>query len=172
MMIVLDVSFRALEIAAPNAYLSVSEGKLMADTIEALKEDFSLIDEWEDRYRYVIELGRGLAPLADADRTARNKVQGCASQVWIAVHEEKNGKERRLTFSGDSDALIVKGLIAIIFRLFSGRTPSEILATDAGALLDELDLREHLTPQRSNGVASMVARIKSDAKTALAHALN
>ena len=140
----------------------------MAETIAALKEDFSLIDEWEDRYRYVIELGRGLTPLADADRTPRNKVQGCASQVWIAAHDEKDGKERRLVFTGDSDALIVKGLIAIIFRLFSGRRPSDILTTDAGALLDELGLREHLTPQRSNGVASMVARIKSDAKAALA----
>src|SRR6478609_7514817 len=103
----------------------------MAESIAALKEDFSLIDDWEDRYRYVIELGRGLAPLADSDRTARNKVQGCASQVWIAMHEEKNGKEPRLVFTGDSDALIVKGLIAIIFRLFSGRSPAEILATDA-----------------------------------------
>jgi cysteine desulfuration protein SufE len=141
----------------------------MAETVAALKEDFSLIDEWEDRYRYVIELGRGLVPLAESDRTPRNKVQGCASQVWIAAHEERNGKEPRLVFTGDSDALIVKGLIAIIFRLFSGRSPAEILATDAGALLDELGLREHLTPQRSNGVASMVARIKSDAKAALAH---
>jgi cysteine desulfuration protein SufE len=139
----------------------------MAESIAALKEDFSLIDEWEDRYRYVIELGRALPPLAEAERTQRNKVQGCASQVWIAVHEEKNGHEPHLSFTGDSDALIVKGLIAIIFRLFSGRSAAEILATDAGALLDELGLREHLTPQRSNGVASMVTRIKSDAKAAL-----
>ena len=141
----------------------------MTETIAALKEDFSIIDEWEDRYRYVIELGRALPPLEEAERTARNKVQGCASQVWIAVHEERNGHEPRLSFTGDSDALIVKGLIAIIFRLFSGRPASEILATDAGALLDELGLREHLTPQRSNGVASMVARIKSDAQAALEH---
>jgi cysteine desulfuration protein SufE len=141
----------------------------MTETIAALKEDFSIIDEWEDRYRYVIELGRALPPLDEAERTARNKVQGCASQVWIAVHEERNGHEPRLSFTGDSDALIVKGLIAIIFRLFSGRPASEILATDAGALLDELGLREHLTPQRSNGVASMVARIKADAQAALEH---
>lgn len=141
----------------------------MAESIAALKEDFSLIDEWEDRYRYVIELGRALPPLAEAERTQRNKVQGCASQVWIASHEEKNGSEPRLSFTGDSDALIVKGLIAIIFRLFSGRPAAEILATDAGALLDELGLREHLTPQRSNGVASMVTRIKSDARAALEH---
>jgi cysteine desulfuration protein SufE len=139
----------------------------MAESIAALKEDFSLIDEWEDRYRYVIELGRALPPLEEAERIPHNKVQGCASQVWIAVHEEKNGHEPRLSFTGDSDALIVKGLIAIIFRLFSGRPAAEILATDAGALLDELGLREHLTPQRSNGVASMVTRIKSDAKAAL-----
>ena len=139
----------------------------MTETIAALKEDFSIIDEWEDRYRYVIELGRALPALDEAERIPSNKVQGCASQVWIAVHEEKNGREPRLSFTGDSDALIVKGLIAIIFRLFSGKPASEILATDAGALLDELGLREHLTPQRSNGVASMVKRIKSDAKAAL-----
>jgi cysteine desulfuration protein SufE len=166
-MIILSRFAAALEIAAANAYLSGSEAEYMAEPIAALKEDFSLIDEWEDRYRYVIELGRDLEPLAEADRNPRNKVQGCASQVWIAVREEKNGHEPRLSFTGDSDALIVKGLIAIIFRLFSGRTASEILATDAGALLDELGLREHLTPQRSNGVASMVTRIKSDAQAAL-----
>lgn len=140
----------------------------MQETIEALKEDFSIIDEWEDRYRYVIELGRALPPLAEEERIPANKVQGCASQVWIAAHEEKNASGPRLSFTGDSDALIVKGLIAIIFRLFSGRLASEILATDAGAVLDELGLREHLTPQRSNGVASMVTRIKTDAQAALA----
>ncbi|HTN96648.1 MAG TPA: SufE family protein [Nordella sp.] len=140
----------------------------MQETIEALKEDFSVIDEWEDRYRYVIELGRALPPLAEEERIPANKVQGCASQVWIAAHEEKNASEPRLSFTGDSDALIVKGLIAIIFRLFSGRPAAEILATDAGAVLDELGLREHLTPQRSNGVASMVTRIKTDAQAALA----
>jgi cysteine desulfuration protein SufE len=140
----------------------------MQETIEALKEDFAVIDEWEDRYRYVIELGRAMPPLAEAERIPANKVQGCASQVWIAAHQEKNGSEPRLSFTGDSDALIVKGLIAIIFRLFSGKAASEILAIDAGAILDELGLREHLTPQRSNGVASMVTRIKSDAQAALA----
>lgn len=143
----------------------------MQETIETLKEDFAVIDEWEDRYRYVIELGRAMPPLAEAERIPANKVQGCASQVWIAAHQEKNGREPHLSFTGDSDALIVKGLIAIIFRLFSGKAASEILAIDAGALLDELGLREHLTPQRSNGVASMVMRIKSDAQAALAHAL-
>jgi cysteine desulfuration protein SufE len=142
----------------------------MQETIEALKEDFAVIDEWEDRYRYVIELGRALPPLAEAERIPANKVQGCASQVWIAAHQEKNGSEPRLSFTGDSDALIVKGLIAIIFRLFSDKAASEILAIDAGAILDELGLREHLTPQRSNGVASMVRRIKSDAQAALAQA--
>lgn len=140
----------------------------MQETIETLKEDFAVIDEWEDRYRYVIELGRAMPPLAEAERIPANKVQGCASQVWIAAHQEKNGSEPRLSFTGDSDALIVKGLIAIIFRLFSDKAASEILAIDAGAILDELGLREHLTPQRSNGVASMVTRIKSDAQAALA----
>lgn len=143
----------------------------MQETIETLKEDFAVIDEWEDRYRYVIELGRAMPPLAEEERIPANKVQGCASQVWIAAHQEKNGSEPRLSFTGDSDALIVKGLIAVIFRLFSGKAASEILAIDAGAILDELGLREHLTPQRSNGVASMVTRIKSDAQAALARAL-
>lgn len=142
----------------------------MQETIETLKEDFAVIDEWEDRYRYVIELGRAMPPLAEAERIPANKVQGCASQVWIAAHQERNGSEPRLSFTGDSDALIVKGLIAIIFRLFSGKAASEILAIDAGAMLDELGLREHLTPQRSNGVASMVTRIKSDAQAALVRA--
>ena len=137
-----------------------------AISIDSLKEDFELLD-WEDRYRYVIELGRKLVPLADPLRNAKNKVQGCASQVWIASSQRGDPHNPRLDFVGDSDALIVKGLIAIIFRLFSGKPASEILATDAGSLLDELGLREHLTPQRSNGVASMVKRIKSDAKTAL-----
>jgi cysteine desulfuration protein SufE len=141
----------------------------MADSsIDELKQDFELLDDWEDRYRYVIELGRTLADLDDGERTAANKVQGCASQVWIASHVDTRGGEPVVSFTGDSDALIVKGLIAIVFMLFSGRPAREILSTDAGSLLDELGLKEHLTPQRSNGVASMIARIKRDASTALA----
>jgi cysteine desulfuration protein SufE len=137
-------------------------------SIDELKQDFALLDEWEDRYRYVIELGRTVGNLDEKERTPENKVQGCASQVWIASHVDKRGGEPIVTYTGDSDALIVKGLIAIVFMLFSGRPAREIVTTDAGSLLDELDLREHLTPQRSNGVASMIARIKRDASAALA----
>jgi len=137
-------------------------------SIETLTDDFSVLDEWEDRYRYIIELGRTLAPLDDAERSPANKVQGCASQVWIASHVKNDNGEPVMSFEGDSDALIVKGLIAIIFMLYAHRPAREILATDAHAVFAALGLKDHLTPQRSNGFASMVARIKSDARAALA----
>jgi cysteine desulfuration protein SufE len=128
--------------------------------------DFELLDEWEDRYRYVIELGRKLEPLPEEKRSSENKVQGCVSQVWLATKIARNGVPR-LTFAGDSDAHIVRGLIAILFAIYSGRTAQEILETDANALLDRLHLSEHLTPQRSNGLMAMVKRIRHDAETAL-----
>lgn len=136
--------------------------------VESIREDFAVLDDWEDRYRYVIELGRQLPVLDDSLRVPANKVRGCASQVWIASRATSSGDGPILTFVGDSDALIVKGLIAIAFALYSGRPAAEILAADAGALLAEFDLDTHLTPQRSNGFAAMVARIKSDAVKALA----
>ena len=135
--------------------------------IEDLLADFEVLDDWEDRYRHVIELGRGLPPFDDASRNARHKVQGCASQVWITSRLSGPPGDPVITFSGDSDALIVKGLIAIAFMLYSGQPARDILATDAGILLGELGLREHLTQQRSNGFASMILRIKSDAQAAL-----
>jgi cysteine desulfuration protein SufE len=138
----------------------------MADVTE-LKADFELLDDWEDRYRHVIELGRELAPLDLADHSVQNKVRGCASQVWITSRVEPTAHGPVLHFTGDSDALIVKGLIAIAFMLYSGQPARDILATDAGILLGELGLREHLTQQRSNGFASMILRIKSDAQAAL-----
>ncbi len=138
-------------------------------TIDEIIENFALLDEWDDRYRYVIELGRSLAPLNERDRRDANKVQGCASQVWLATTVERNGQGGPvLSFVGDSDAHIVRGLIAILFAVYSGRPARDILATDAVALFERLGLREHLTPQRSNGFRSMVERIKSDARTALA----
>ena len=143
----------------------------MAQTtkIDDLVSDFSLLDEWEDRYRYVIELGRDLEVLQDSERTPHNKVQGCVSQVWIKTEVRgANGGAPVLVFHGDSDAHIVRGLIAILFMLFSGRTAEEILACDAPAVLGRLGLNEHLTPQRSNGLFAMVERIKADARTALA----
>jgi cysteine desulfuration protein SufE len=139
--------------------------------IDEIIENFALLDEWDDRYRYVIELGRTLAPLSAALRTEGNKVQGCASQVWLATDVRADGAAGpTLTFVGDSDAHIVRGLIAILFALYSGKGAREILSTDAIALFEKLALREHLTPQRSNGFRSMVERIRHDARAALAQA--
>jgi len=134
--------------------------------IDGLIEDFGFLDDWEDRYRYVIELGKNLPPLADAERTDANKVRGCASQVWFVSEIGRNG-EPVLRFRGDSDAHIVRGLIAILMALYSGRPAREILATDPEAVFRRLGLRDHLTSQRSNGLTSMVARIRSDAQAAL-----
>ena len=141
-------------------------------TLDAIRDDFALLDDWEDRYRYVIELGRGLEPLSEADRSDANKVRGCASQVWLATRVAPDAASRApvLTFEGDSDALIVRGLIAILFAIYSGQPAADILATDAIAVFEELGLREHLTPQRSNGFASIVERIRRDAAGALADA--
>jgi cysteine desulfuration protein SufE len=140
-------------------------------TLEEIVDNFSLLEDWDDRYRYVIELGRALSPLAERDRTEANKVQGCASQVWLATTVHPNGQGGPLlTFSGDSDAHIVRGLIAILFAMFSGQQARAILSTDAIAVFERLGLREHLTPQRSNGFRSMVERIRADAQAALAAA--
>jgi cysteine desulfuration protein SufE len=140
-------------------------------TIDEITENFELLEDWDDRYRYVIELGRMLEPLPDALRTDANKVQGCASQVWLATASRPDGEGGPiLTFVGDSDAHIVRGLIAILLSLYSGRAARDILSSDAIALFDRLGLRAHLTPQRSNGFRSMVERIKSDARAALATA--
>jgi cysteine desulfuration protein SufE len=140
----------------------------MAD-IDEIIDNFSLLDEWDDRYRYLIELGRALPPLAAEAHNEANKVRGCASQVWLDTRVRPNGAGGPvLTFVGDSDAHIVRGLIAILFAMYSGRSAKDILASDAVALFEKLGLREHLTPQRSNGFRSMVDRIHSDARSALA----
>ena len=132
-------------------------------TIDEIINDFSVLDDWEDRYRYIIELGRKLEPLPDGQRMPANKVQGCASQVWLSTHVKQNGV-RRYHFIGDSDALIVRGLIALLIALYSGKTAEEIEAIDAEAVFARLELGSHLTAQRSNGLRSMMARIKSDAR--------
>jgi cysteine desulfuration protein SufE len=119
--------------------------------------------DWEERYRYVIDLGKDLAPLSDAERNDANKVRGCASQVWLVTEPQADGT---LQFRGDSDAHIVRGLIAIVLRLFSGRKPAEILAFDAPGAFETLGLKGALSQQRSNGLASMVARIRADAERA------
>jgi len=139
----------------------------MAQTIEDLISDFELLDEWEDRYRHVIELGRALPVMDDALKTAATKVSGCASQVWIHTTAFDGPHGRQLRLQGDSDALIVKGLIAVVFIMFAPLTAREIVAYDALKQFGLLGLKEHLTPQRSNGLASMVARIKADAAAAV-----
>ena len=140
-------------------------------TIDEIRDNFALLDDWDDRYRYVIELGRTLDPMPEAEHSAANKVQGCASQVWLSKHVGRDGAgESLLTYLGDSDAHIVRGLIAILLTLYSGRTPQEILGVDALAVFNEFGFREHLTPQRSNGLRAMVERIRFDAREALAAA--
>lgn len=134
-------------------------------SIDQLLSDFELLDDWEDRYRHVIDLGRSLPPLPEAERNETNKVRGCASQVWLSTHVEKDNGTR-LVFAGDSDAMIVKGLVAIVIAMFSGKTPAEIREIDAEELFSRLDLRAHLTTQRSNGLRALVDRIKADAEAA------
>jgi cysteine desulfuration protein SufE len=143
----------------------------MATSIDDIIENFILLDEWDDRYRYVIELGRTLPPLAEAAHTEAHKVRGCASQVWLVTHIRPDGAAGPvLTFEADSDAHIVRGLVAILLALYSGKTAQEILATDALALFDRIGLRDGLTPQRSNGLRSMVERVRAEAAAALADA--
>jgi cysteine desulfuration protein SufE len=137
-------------------------------SINEIIENFTLLDEWDDRYRYIIELGRNLPEFPESARVERNQVQGCASRVWMETNLRPNGKAGPvLSFVGDSDAHIVRGLIAILFALYSGKPARDILSIDAIAVFDRIGLREHLTPQRSNGFRSMVERIRSDANAAL-----
>lgn len=132
-----------------------------------IREDFSLLEDWEDRYRYLIDLGGDLEPLPDAERTDRNKVRGCASQVWLwTQHRDDN----RLHFVGDSDAHIVRGLVAVVIALFSDLSPEEIQDIDPDERLAELDISEHLSAQRSNGLRSMIKRIKAEARASIAEA--
>lgn len=132
--------------------------------LDELADEFELLGDWEERYRYVIELGKALEPLTDAERSEENKVRGCASQVWLVTEPQADGA---LKFRGDSDAHIVSGLVAIMLRLYSGRAPADIAAFDAKAALDRLGLSGALSSQRSNGLKSMVARIQHDAQEAL-----
>jgi cysteine desulfuration protein SufE len=136
--------------------------------IDEILDNFALLDQWDDRYRYVIELGKTLPPLPEADHVEANKVQGCASQVWLVTHKKPNGAGGPvLNFEGDSDAHIVRGLIAILFALYSGQSAKTIVDTDALDVFGRLGLRENLTPQRSNGLRSMIERIRAEAKAAL-----
>ncbi|MGJ0502669.1 MAG: SufE family protein [Methylocystis sp.] len=137
--------------------------------IDEIKGNFELLDEWEDRYRYLIELGRTLEPLPKEAYTDANKVRGCASQVWLETTQARDADGRMmLSFRGDSDAHIVRGLVALVLALYSARPAQEIVETDAQPLFKELGLSEHLTPQRANGLRSMVERIKREAREAMA----
>jgi len=137
--------------------------------IDEIIGNFELLDEWEDRYRYLIELGRTLEPLPKEAYTEENKVRGCASQVWLETTPGKDADGApTLNFRGDSDAHIVRGLVALALALYSGRRAQEIIETDAQPLFRQLGLAEHLTPQRANGLRSMVERIKKEAAAALA----
>ena len=141
----------------------------MSATLDEIIANFDLLDEWDDRYRYLIELGKGLEPLPEDAHNDANKVRGCASQVWLDVRPEAGpGPQTRLHFRGDSDAHIVRGLVALALAIYSDRSAAEILDTDAFAIYEKLGLAAHLTPQRSNGVRSMIERIKSDARAAAA----
>jgi len=133
-------------------------------TIDAIRADFAFLDDWEDRYRYVIELGKTLEPLPAEAHNETNRVRGCVSQVWLECEARRDADGRKtLHFRGDSDSHLVRGLVAIAIALYSDRTPEAILATDALTTFRELGLEQHLTPQRSNGVRSMIERIRADA---------
>jgi cysteine desulfuration protein SufE len=132
-------------------------------TIDQIAADFDFLGDWEERYRYIIELGRTLAPLPEAERTEANKVRGCASQVWLWTRTQIRDGHAVLSFVGDSDALIVRGLVAIAIALFDNKTPEEIAAIDADAAFRRLELQEHLTSQRANGLRSLVERMKREA---------
>ena len=137
--------------------------------IDTIRDDFSFLEDWEDRYRYIIELGEQLVPYPDAARDAAHKVQGCVSQVWLLTHRG-GGADPVLQFEGDSDAHIVRGLVAIMLALFSGKRASEIKRVDAEGVLREFGLDEHLSPQRANGLRAMIKRIKREAEAASAPA--
>ena len=129
-----------------------------------IEENLSFLDDWEDRYRYIIELGQALPSLGPEERTAENKVHGCVSQVWLVSDEKPGAGGPLLSYRGESDAMIVRGLVAILIALYSGRSAKDIADTDAIALFDRIGLREHLSTQRSNGLVAMVNRIRSEAK--------
>lgn len=137
----------------------------MLPQLDTIIDDFAFLDDWEDKYRYVIELGRSLPDLTDDEKTAAHKVHGCVSQVWL-VPSVADGEDPIVSFRGDSDAHIVRGLVAIMIAAMSGRKASEITDFDAMALLKSLGLDDNLTPQRSNGLRAMVARMKDEARSA------
>lgn len=138
---------------------------LIDEAIAEIASEFALLPDWEERISYVIELSRELEPIADSERTEANKVRGCASQVWL-VSERRPEAPEKLYFRGDSDAHLVRGEIAMLMRIFSGRTPAEILSIDPRRVFEQLGLKDALTLQRSNGLFSMMSRIQREAQAA------
>jgi cysteine desulfuration protein SufE len=153
-------SFAAQELKPRAMTTTEAISPTIAQALAELEEEFEVLGDWEERYRYVIDLGRDLEPLANDERSDANKVRGCASQVWLVTRADDEG---RMWFRGDSDAHIVRGLIAILMRLYSGRSPVDILGFDAKTAFGRLGLTEALSQQRSNGLFSMVERIRRDA---------
>ena len=143
---------------------------MATERFEDIAADFAFLDEWEDRYRYVIDLGRAMPPMDEALKVPATKVDGCASQVWIQPRIAGEGGAARFDFAGDSDAMIVRGLIAVLHALYSGLHPEAVVAVDAPAELARLGLDQHLSSQRSNGLRAMVGRIRAIAQSALAQA--
>jgi cysteine desulfuration protein SufE len=141
---------------------------MATEAFEDIAETFEFLDDWEDRYRHVIELGKAMPPLDAAFQVPATKVEGCASQVWFLPRIEGQGAAARFDFQGDSDAMIVRGLIAVLHALYSNLTVTEVLAVDAGAELARLGLDEHLSSQRSNGLRAMIGRIRKLATEAVA----
>ena len=135
--------------------------------LDNLIADIKFFDDWEDKYKYIIDLGKTSPSLSEEDKNEKNKVDGCASQVWFLVKEEEENNNKLLYFKGDSDALIVKGLANILFSIFSGKTPKEIIEIDAVEKLKELNLEKNLTMQRSNGLSAMIKRIKQEAHNSI-----
>ena len=135
--------------------------------LDNLIADIEFFDDWEDKYRYIIDLGKTSPSLSEEDKNEKNKVDGCASQVWFLVKQEEENNNKLLYFKGDSDALIVKGLAIILFSIFSGKTPKEIIEIDAFEKLKELNLEKNLTMQRSNGLSAMIKRIKQEAHNSI-----
>ena len=143
---------------------------MATERFEDIAADFAFLDAWEDRYRYVIDLGRAMPPMDEALKVPATKVDGCASQVWIQPMIGGEGRAARFDFVGDSDAMIVRGLIAVLHALFSGLSPAAVMAVDAASELGRLGLDQHLSSQRSNGLRSMVGRIRAIAQSALERA--
>ncbi|MDC0475081.1 SufE family protein [Hyphomicrobiales bacterium] len=132
--------------------------------LETIIEDFEFFDDWEDRYKYIMDLGKSLDPLSDDDYGKTNKVDGCASQVWLIINEEEVNEETILKFKADSDSFLVKGLLAIIISIFSGKTPSNILKINYNSELDKLNLKENISQQRSNGLTAVINKVISEAQ--------